>query len=111
MTTSAFSSSHSIQPFRYADPLATVDESPTTQRCRFALVMATAQTERGEISARTLLRAAGLTIQATLLCQEADLSLRVAPDEADDDDLALLPLQAIDGADERLWELSLDNLG
>lgn len=39
--TSAFSSSHSIHDLRYGLPLATVPESPMTQSCRFALVMAT----------------------------------------------------------------------
>ena len=49
-----------------------------------------------------------LTIQPALLAQEADFSVRVAPDEADDDGFLFAPLEPVHAAQFNARELILE---
>lgn len=111
--TSAFSSSHPIHDLRYGLPLATVPESPMTQSCRFALVMATFRRRSSERNPTSRCEMAESKSEARVnfrswMEQGGQTHLCVRSDEREDDSLAFLTLQEVYRADEKVRMVRLE---
>jgi hypothetical protein len=74
--------------------LLTVSESPTMQRCLFALVIAT----QSSVSITQNPWAKSLTVQSSLLPKKSHFVLRIAPHQTYNDRLLLSPLESINTA-------------